>query len=75
MENQAITVTKILAIYASARHDHKMAGIVKNEMLKCDYESRWSAKWECLQIMLGFETMWETMNAVEKLAKRNKAAA
>lgn len=74
MKDQAITVTKILAVYASIRHDDEMAKIVESDKLKTDYLASRRAKWEVLQIMLGCKSHWETINTVQNLAKRNKAA-
>lgn len=75
MQNEAITVTKILRIYAALRHDDYMAGIVEDEVLKAGYKHAYMAKWECLQIMLGFGMISETMDFVRNLAQRNTEAA
>ena len=75
MTNQAITVTKILAIYEKIEHARKMEAIVTSEKLKESYASERMGMWEALHIMLGHELISQTFDTVYALAKQNKAAA
>lgn len=72
--NQAITVTKILAIYDSICHDDKMAATVTKGSLKLAYSNSRGAKWQCLQIILGCESHGDTVMKVRGIANRAKNA-
>jgi len=75
MNNQTITVTKILEVYASIRNDVHQLEKASNNLVRKHYSARCSAKWEVLQVMLGKESQSETRILVESLANRNKEAA
>jgi hypothetical protein len=75
MKNQTIPTQAILAVYAMIEHKMEMHEIVTQEQLKKDYQTEACALRDALHIMLGQETMWETVNLVHKLANENKAAA
>jgi len=75
MTNQAITVTKILAVHEKIERARTMETVVTSEKLKEGYASERMGMWEALHIMLGHEQMSQTINAVYALAKRNNKAA
>tara|TARA_S200002703_G_C3676572_1_gene207794 strand:+ start:345 stop:572 length:228 start_codon:yes stop_codon:yes gene_type:complete len=75
MTNQAITVTKILAVYAEIERKNELHDLVTLEGLKTAYLTEACAMWNTLQIMLGHESLSETIQLVHKLANNNKAAA
>ena len=72
--NQTITVTKILAIYESICRDENVGSMVTKQSLKRAYSTSRSAKWECLQIMLGCENHFDTVMKVRGIAERAKNA-
>lgn len=75
MNNQTITAAKIAEIYEGIERDQRFADAVENDMLRKHYRASLSAKWETLQIILGTETHWETIQTVRKTAQQYKEAA
>lgn len=75
MINQKITAAKIAEIFEGIERDQRLADIVESEILRKHYNASKSAKWETLQIILGTETHYETIQTVRKIAKQHKEAA
>jgi len=75
MINQKITAEKIAKIYEGIEQDRAMANMVESDILKKHYRASISAKWDTLEIILGTEDHWETIQTVRKIAKQHKEAA
>jgi hypothetical protein len=67
MENQSITVTKILAVYEEIQRAWRLSEIVMSEDLKHQYRAEASAMWTALDIMLGNNNVGATIDQVIKL--------
>lgn len=75
MKNQTITAAKIAEIHEGIERDQRLADAVESDILRKHYRASISAKWETLEIILGTETHWETIQTVRKIAQQYREAA